>query len=275
MLLAGVAALALQACASGARKPDLTLPATYEAPAGTADVSGQKLDRWWLIFGDEELNGLEEQALRASPDVKSQIARLREAAATRNSNILQTLPTGDLTGGANRQITKDLGGDGSALFPTGGVNEDDHLDFKVSWELDFFGALADARRAAKADYAASRFDIESARASLVANVADSYFQARGLAIQLDDAGETLRIENELLRSTTIKAERGLGPQSDADRIAGDAAQAKSQVENLKAQEHAAQRLLLILVGRGSEPVVSRPRRGALRRRQAPARRSRP
>jgi len=254
LLLAGAAALALQACASGARKPDLTLPAAYEAPPGTADVTGLTLDRWWVIFGDDELNGLEEQALRASPDVKTQIARLNEAAATRNSNILQTLPTGDLTGGANHQVTKDIGGGGSALFPTGGVTEDDHLDFKVSWELDFFGALADARRAAKADYAATRFNIESARASLVANVADSYFQARGLAIQLDDANETLRIENELLRSTTIKAERGLGPQSDADRIAGDAAQAKSQVENLKAQEHAARRLLLILVGRGPEPV---------------------
>jgi multidrug efflux system outer membrane protein len=258
MLLAGAAALALQACASGARKPDLTLPAAYEAPAGTADVSGQNLDQWWLIFGDEELNGLEAQALRASPDVKSQIARLREAAATRNSNILQTFPTGDLTGGANHQNTTNLAPAPGNLIPTGGVSENDHLDFKVSWELDFFGALADARRAAKADYAASRFNIESARASLVANVADSYFQARGLAIQLDDANETLRIENELLRSTTIKADRGLGPQSDADRIAGDAATAKSQVENLKAQQHAAARLLLILVGRGSEPVENLP-----------------
>ncbi len=124
--------------------------------------------------------------------------------------------------------------------------------------MDFFGALADARRIARADYAASQFDIESARASLVANVADSYFQARGLAIQLDDANESLRIENELLRSTTIKADRGLGPQSDADRVAGDVAQAKSQVENLKAQQHAAARLLLILVGRGPEPVESLP-----------------
>jgi NodT family efflux transporter outer membrane factor (OMF) lipoprotein len=258
LLLSGAAALALQACASGARKPDLTLPAAYEAPAGSADLSSQTLDRWWVIFGDDELNGLEEQALRASPDVKTQIARLQEAAATRNSSILQTLPTGDLTGGASRTNTTAIGAPASALFPVGGVSEDDHLDFKVSWELDFFGALRDARRAAKADYAATRFDIESARASLVANVADSYFQARGLAIQLDDANETLRIENELLRSTTIKAERGLGPQSDADRIAGDAANARSQAEDLKAQEHAARRLLLILVGRGPEPVENLP-----------------
>ena len=258
ILLAGAAALAVQGCASGARKPDVTLPVAYEAPAGTADLSVQNLDSWWLIFGDEELNGLEAQALKASPDVKTQIARLKEAAATRNSNILQTLPTGDLTGGASRQTTTDLGGAANDLFPVGGVTQDENLDFKVSWELDFFGALADARRAAKADYAASRFDIEAARASLVANVADSYFQARGLAIQLDDANDTLRIENDLLRSTTIKAERGLGPQSDADRIAGDAAQAKSQVEDLKSQQHAAARLLLILVGRGTVPVENLP-----------------
>jgi NodT family efflux transporter outer membrane factor (OMF) lipoprotein len=258
MLLAGAAALALQACASGARKPDLALPAAYEAPAGTADVTGQTLDRWWLIFGDEELNGLEEQALIASPDVKSQIARLQEAAATRNSNILQTLPTGDLTGGANYQKTTGLSAPAGDLFPVGGVSQDDHLDFKVSWELDFFGALADARRVARADYAASRFNIEAARASLVANVADSYFVARGLAIQISDANETVHIESELLRATTIKAERGLGPQSDADRVAGDLAQAKSQLENLAAQQHAAARLLLILVGRGREPVENLP-----------------
>src|ERR1700679_1507703 len=122
MLLASAAALTLQACASGARKPDVTLPTAYEAPAGTADVSGQTLDRWWLIFGDEELNGLEDQALRASPDVKTQIARLKEAAATRNSDILQTLPTGDLTGGANHQLTSGIGGAASPLFPVGGVS---------------------------------------------------------------------------------------------------------------------------------------------------------
>jgi multidrug efflux system outer membrane protein len=257
-LLAGAAALALQACASGARKPDVALPTAYEAPAGTADLAPQQLDQWWLIFGDDELNGLENQALVNSPDVKSEIARLREAAATRNSDILQTFPTGDLTGGASRQTSNDLGASASSLFPVGGVTQDEHLDFKVSWELDFFGALADARRAARADYAATRFNIEAAHASLVANVADSYFVARGLAIQIADANETVTIENQLLHSTTVKAQRGLGPQSDADRVAGDLAQARSQLENLKAQQHAAARLLLILVGRGREPVENLP-----------------
>ncbi len=57
-LLAAACALALAACASGARKPDLTLPAAYEAPAGAAQLSNETLDRWWRIFGDDELDGL-------------------------------------------------------------------------------------------------------------------------------------------------------------------------------------------------------------------------
>jgi multidrug efflux system outer membrane protein len=259
ILLVSAAALALTACAAGVRKAETPLPAADEAPPGTQALAPSTLDRWWTIFGDDQLDQLEEQALKTAPDAKTQAARLTEAAATRESAIWQTYPTGDITGGANRQSTKSIGGAPPGdLFPVGGVTEDDHLDFKVSWEFDFLGALNDARKAARYDFVATRFNVEAARASLVANVADSYFQARGLAIQLADATDEATIETSLLKSATIKAERGLGPRSDADRIAGDLAQANSNVDSLRAQEHAAQRLLLILVGRGPEPVEHLP-----------------
>ena len=40
-----------------------------------ADVPG----RWWMLFGSEPLNQLEEEALRANPDVETAQATLREA----------------------------------------------------------------------------------------------------------------------------------------------------------------------------------------------------
>ncbi len=258
VLLAGAALLALSGCASGVRKPDVTLPQAFEAPSGGQDLSVQQLDRWWLIFGDDELNQLEAQALAGSPDVKTEIARLREAGATETSGIWQTYPTGDLTGGASRVVTTPIGGAPSSLIPVGGVNEDLHADFKPSWEVDFLGALRLERKAVRADYAATRFDIEAARATLVADVADQYFVARGLAIQINDAKEQVTIETGLLNTATVKLERGLGPRSDADRIAGDLAQAKSSIDGLEAQQHAAQRTLLILIGRGAEPVENLP-----------------
>ncbi len=177
--------------------------------------------------------------MSGSPDVKTQIARLREAGAVEKQRIWQTYPTGDITGGASREVTKPIGGAPSSLIPVGGVTENLHADFKPSWEIDFLGALNQERKAVRADYAATRFDIEAARATLVADVADSYFVARGLAIQIEDAKEQVQIEAGLLNSAEVKAEHGLGPRSDADRIAGDLAQARSQIDGLEAQEHAA------------------------------------
>lgn len=255
----GAGALAaLAACASGARQPDLTLPAAYEAPPGSAAVSTGALDRWWLIFGDDELNRLEDQALSASPDVKSQEARLREAIATKKSGIFQTYPTGGLTGSFGPRNTQPIGAVANQLVPPGGYSESDYLEFKPSWELDFLGGLATERKAVRADFAATRFDIENARAALVAGVADEYFVARGLEIQIANATETQQIEQELLETATLKADHGLGVRSDADRIAGDLAGAQSQLSDYESQEHTARRLLLILVGRGPDPVESLP-----------------
>jgi outer membrane protein, multidrug efflux system len=258
ILLASAAALALAACASGARKPDLSVPQAYEAPAGTQDLSVLQLDRWWTIFGDDQLNQLEAQALSGSPDYKTEIARLKEAGATEKSGIWQTFPTGDITGGASREITKPIGGAPSSLIPIGGVTEGVHADFKPSWEVDFMGALAEDRKAVKADFAATRFDIEAAHATLVADVADQYFVARGLAIQIEDAKQQVGIETQLLSTAETKLKYGLGPRSDADRIAGDLAGSQSNMDGLQAEEHAAQRTLLILVGRGNEPVENLP-----------------
>src|SRR6185437_2467090 len=185
-------------------------------------------------------------------------ARLNEAGQVEKSGVWQTYPTGDITGGVSREVTKPIGGAPNSLIPIGGVTENFHADFKPAWEIDFMGGLRTERKAVRADYAATRFNIEAAHATLVADVADQYFVARGLAIQLDDQKEQLQIETELLHSATVKLEHGLVPRSDADRIAGDLAQAKSQMDGLQAQIHAAQRTLLILIGRGAEPVENLP-----------------
>ncbi|HEX4096377.1 MAG TPA: TolC family protein, partial [Caulobacteraceae bacterium] len=121
-MLASAAALALAGCASGVRKPETPLPVAYEAPAGTQALDTRALDRWWTIFGDDQLNQLEAQALKNSPDAKTQAAKLLEAVATRKSAILQTFPTGDITGGSSRQTEYAVGGAPVGdIFPVGGV----------------------------------------------------------------------------------------------------------------------------------------------------------
>lgn len=249
----------LCACATAPhRAPDVRLPARYEAPAGGEALTAASLDRWWLLFDDPRLNALEDEAALYSPDARTAAARVLEAKATRDSQTAQTLPTGKLAGAISRQHAYNLGGASTQLFPIGGTTDTESLNFDVSWELDLFGRLATARRVANADLAQARFDIEGTRASLAASVADNYFQANGLTIQLADARQNVRIESDLQAIAQRKAAAGLGAATDADRVAGDLSQAKAQAEDLAAQLHIAQRQLLILVGRGIDPTASLP-----------------
>ncbi|HEY1560787.1 MAG TPA: TolC family protein [Caulobacteraceae bacterium] len=247
----------LDACGTLREPPKVAMPALYDGVGAGAALAPTELDHWWLLFKDPTLNKLEDDAFRLSPDERTAAARILEARAAKSSAIDQTLPTGEIQGNLSRQTATGIGaGSSDDLFPVGGVTTQRTLNFNPSWELDLFGRLAQERKIAKANYVASRFDIEGVRASLAASVADDYFQARGLAIQLADAQESERIEDELERVATQKAQIGLGAATDADRVAGDLSQAKAQVESLQAQLHAIERQLLILVGRPFEPTAN-------------------
>ena len=255
-------ALALPTCALAAaahRGPEVNLPAAYEALApGAAVLAPQSLDQWWRLFNDPALDALEDQAFAAGPDARIIAQRVLEARAVRNSQVAQTLPTGNVTGKATRQHSSNIGAPVASLFPVGGDTETETANFNVSWEIDLFGRLAQARKVAKASLAQARFNIEGSRASLAASVADNYFLAKGFAIQIADANETVRIRQGLRTLAQRKATIGLAAQSDVDRVDGDLAQARAQVEDLRAQLTAAQRQLLILVGQGAASTAAMP-----------------
>lgn len=254
------ACLALGACAH-ARPADTALPIAFEGAKGASDrvpAGAIDLDRWWLSFNDAELTGLIDQALARNPDARSAAARLAEARANRIESLTHYLPQGDAQDGSKRTDTHQLAGTVINFpgFSTSGVSNASQAALNVSWEVDIFGRFFATSQAVGGDIAAARFNFEGARASLAANVADAYFQARGLAIQLADANETLRIEQELYDTASKRAQLGLAATSDADRVAGDLAQAKANAAGLEAQLQTQRRALLILAGRIVEPTAN-------------------
>lgn len=258
MAAAVLVTLGLSACVSTPRSADLRLPQAYEAPAGTA-LPEQTLDRWWTVFNDAALTRLIEDALAGSPDARLAAARLDEARAVRRGQIRQLyIPSTPLTGAASRTSTEIIDQSGGGGFTQGGDSENYSASFDVSWELDLIGRRRAARGVVDNDLAASRFAHEGARAALAANVAQSYFQARMLAVQLEDARESARIAGSLFDTAAERGRRGLSATSEADRIAADRAQAQAQVAGLEAELQVARRTLLILVGRGVDPLASLP-----------------
>ncbi len=251
--------LALTGCATAPRHTAETrLPAAYEVMAG-APLPDQTLDRWWTVFNDPALTQLVDTALEQSQDARLAAARLDEARAVRRGQVRQLyIPSTPLTGSASRTSTDIVDQGGPGGFIQSGDSENYRASFDVSWELDLIGRRRAAMGVVNNDLAASRFAYEGARAALAANVAQSYFQARVLAVQLEDARESARIARSLSDLAGTRATRGLSPSSDADRAAADLAQSEAQVASLEAELQVARRSLLILVGRGIDPLASLP-----------------
>jgi len=259
-LALSLAGLAMAGCVNTPRPtPNTQLPAAYEAPAGTAQAD---LDHWWTSFNDPQLTGLIETALERAPDARTAAARLDEARAVRTGQVRQIwIPNTPLTGNAGRTHTDILSQTvppGGIPFTRGGDTDSYNANFDVSWELDLFGRKRAGLGVVNNDFAAARFAYEGARASLAANVAQSYFQARGLAVQLDDARQTERINTSLRDFAVKKSNAGLIATSEADRAEADLASTQARVSNLEAQLDSARRSLLILIGRGTEPLASLP-----------------
>jgi len=234
------------------RAPKIALPSAFEnqVAAGVAP-----LDRWWTAYNDPQLQGLIEEALAGSPTAALAIARLEEARATRRVNRTAALPTGNLSANVGRRGSQQLSGAQSA-FSANGVSDSQSVNFDVAWETDIWGKVRIGRKGIDDDYASKVFNIEASRAALAAQVADALFAARGLAQQLDDARESARIARESQRIAGVLAGRGLAAQGDADATAANVAQADAAVTGLGAELTAARRSLLVLIGRGADPIDS-------------------
>ncbi len=281
MLLAG--------CALGERmiKPVAPLPTAFEAPQSASSSPPAVLDDWWRLFDDPQLTGLIEQALKAAPDARSAFYRLAEARADRNEIIGSFLPTGSLTASGQDEYAKEkfshvnaaaLGATTTGTTTTGtttstgstgsssggaalgeffgtpnGSTQNYAAAFNVSWEIDLYGKDVTALKYANANYAAARFDYEATRLSLAAEVATDLFQARGLAVQLDDARENEKLANNLADVARRKTEAGLAATADSARTESDAESAAAQAVQIEAQLKAAERALLVLIGKGGAP----------------------
>ena len=257
----------LAACVSAPNppRPDLRVPAAFEAPR---DITrpGVPLEQWWTAYNDPQLEHLIDRALAAGPDALGARARLAEAFAVRGGVLAAYGPQGGVRASAVRTSTDLLSGPAAIVIPgVGPVSLDNagttysrNADFSVSWELDLFGRGRAARGKANADLAVARFDYEAVRTSLAANVADQLFQARGLAIAFEDAREEQRIQRDLGDIARKKAVHGVGSTADAHQTSAVVAQADAQVADLESQLHAARRTLLVLVGQGVDPLETLP-----------------
>jgi NodT family efflux transporter outer membrane factor (OMF) lipoprotein len=214
--------LALSACSVGPRyrRPDVPPPAAWQSGEGT--TAAWPSSEWWDGFQSPELLQLIGAAEHANDDLRAALARVDEADAQARVAGAPLYPALQADGGAARmhQIVPGMGPNPiTASQFTAGLS--------ASYELDFWGKNRAAREAALQLAAASRFDQQTVRLSVLASVATTYFQTLEVRDRLQYARDNLKSAEGILKG--LRTEQSIGTAT-----ALDVAQQATTVANLSA-----------------------------------------
>src|ERR1700686_4878456 len=191
----------------------------------TAQPADQTLrGKWWEIFGDPQLNSLEEQLTVSNQNLKVAEARLREARAAVRFNRAAQFPTisagpsiDSLHASGNRPYIHTTSNTGDFILP---------IDF--SYEVDLWGRVRRTVAAAREEAQATTADYATASLSLHAELAIDYFELRSADAQKQILDDTVKAYTDALQLTTNRFEGGAAPKSDV-------AQAQTQLETTRVQ----------------------------------------
>ena len=203
LLLAGTTGLG--ACAVGPDYHAPQIPTVEKAPFREAGATGVDAatpasSDWWKLYADPTLSRLIEDAFRHNTDIRVAAANLRRARAQLSEARAGRLPMTGLSASYDRQR---IGADQIEPAPAKPGGGPDHYDssfyeagFDASYELDIFGRVSRSIEAARGDAQAAQATLDGVRISIAAQVAQSYADACGAAMQADVARETATIEGE-------------------------------------------------------------------------------
>ena len=221
--------------------PRLKLPSTWIAREAAQSLAPKDLATWWRQLDDPLLNGLIDEALLGSTDLRLAQARLRQARAQRKQAVGDYFPTLSASVTPTRsKSAKVLGGtQARTLYDAG---------FDASWEVDLFGGTRRAVEAATADLAASQADVDNARVSLVAEVVLNYAELRSYQQRLQIARDNLSSQDETLQITEWRYQAGLASASDVEQARTNREQTRAGIPDLEVSLVEAENRLAVLTG---------------------------
>lgn len=202
-LLIIMSALLLSSCKIGKKytKPEFDMPNVFVAY--TQDSSCFADMKWWDIYADTNLRNLIDYTLENNKDMKIAVAKVKEMAARKKINNADFFP----------QINANVYGQDEKLNYRGNYSTPHDIEYglkaNISWELDLWGNLRWANDAAIAEYVSTIEGQKALMMSLVAEVAEIYFELIALDNELLIVKQTLSAREESVRLAKIRFEGGL------------------------------------------------------------------
>lgn len=232
-------ALFLAGCAAVGpdhQRPAPTLGDAFVQPgsaAPNAQPVGADIATFWRGFNDPVLSALVDQAIAANTDVRIAQARLQEARAGLDEADAAGRPGLGISGSAERSVQPLTQRPGTTRSERTGTAYD--ASFIAQWEIDLFGGLRRASEAAGARLSASEAGLHAARTSVVAEVARTYLQLRGVQERLGVTEASLGNQREALRITQARVDAGRNTELDLARARGLVASTEAALPALQAE----------------------------------------
>ena len=251
-LSAACAMALLSACAVGPGAPEATLPSpasgAFIGQGLTAQVSpAEARSDWWRLYDDPVLDGLVAQALAENNELEAAAANLRLVRASLSEARSARLPS--TTVGASGQYGRQSA---YAVDPgaTEALDEGETYDvgLDMSYEIDLFGRVGSAIRAARADADAAQAALEVVQVTVAAETARAYADACSANAQIAVAEHTIALQQETADLTQRLLDLGTGTGLDTARADAALQSTRATLPPLRAQRDAALFRLSTLTG---------------------------
>jgi NodT family efflux transporter outer membrane factor (OMF) lipoprotein len=232
-MLAGLAAL-LPGCTLGPNyaRPGVEAPAAYKEAQGWKTAQPRDTEPrgpWWSVFNDPQLDALLAQVEVSNQTIKAAEARVREARALTQQAQAAFFPI--VTGNASATRSGGRGSAGQNVdngSSQGGPRNNFNVALDVNWEIDLWGRVRRTVEAGEATAQASVADLEAAKLSAQAQLAEDYFLLRAQDAQIRLLNDTVDAYQKSLKLTQNQYAVGVAARADV-------AQAETQLKSTQAQ----------------------------------------
>lgn len=244
-LLGVVALLGLSACAVG---PDYVRPEVPVSPAfreltGPYQGSPALGANWWSIFGDAELDALEADALKANHDLRAAFARVGQAKALSDAASAGFWPALSADPSLTRNRTSATSGSASRTQTAYSV------PLELSYEVDIWGRVRRLSESADESVKLSAAEFAVVLQTVQANVAQNYFNLRGLDTQAAMLAKSLALYQHQVELVGKQVKAGLVPQTDLLQAKTQVEATTGQLNEVRRQRVNVEHALAVLTGR--------------------------
>jgi NodT family efflux transporter outer membrane factor (OMF) lipoprotein len=205
--------------------------------------------KWWEVFGEPELNGLEDQLNINNQTIKQYFQNFMAAREQVGIARSAYFPTATTSPAATRTHTPSTEGNGVAVNTSGSTFNEFQLPFDVSWEPDLWGRVRNTVLEARYAAQVSAADLENERLTEQATLAEYFFELRGQDALQDLYNKTIEADKKSLELTKALYETGIDSDEDVAQAEVTLANAEATAVGIATNRAIYEHAIAMLIGK--------------------------